>query len=422
MKKSNSVRAGIATGLAVTGLMAATAGTAAANNQTTLNGVATQGCSVSWNAHSVYTSNADLYPAGLLTNTDGTPVNGGALGGNGGYVSEVSPALVASDPGILEINRFTNGDYNAGQGTINVRIPVASLHGISGAHLAVTLPALPSGGTWTQNPDVGIPSARWGAAYTPFTWSASTATASVPANGGSFVVDLGSIAAGQGEVIQFTAPATTADLAVLTDYRASLTGDYTAGDGCAAPVYPTAKVVTTTRQVPVTTKVAHTSTTNPSVLVQVDAYKPTTAAQARTVASLSATSSPAGAALGYREDRALWGHSSHRIVSISATDIARHGIAGAVRDATGMTLDAHVAVGHTTTDAWVLGNGASAAQPWGARHTVVQQPLTPATAPVAKSTTTWTTVTTTKPVTTTKTVYTCPDGSTVASATTRCAA
>lgn len=190
-----------------------------------------------------------------------------------------------------------------------------------------------------------------------------------------------------------------------------------------APVYPTAHTTTTTKQVTTTTSVkvqTGTTCTDPATTYQVDSYTPATAAQTDVVKNLGADGR-----LGWREDRALWGHSTHEFVTVKASDIKAAGsLAAAINARTHVVanLGGRIATGATFTTAWALTGTATPAQPWGSTHTQNQVLYTSAPAPKATCTPTYTTRmvtrTTTVPVSTT--TFVCADGTVQPSATTAC--
>ena len=95
-----------------------------------------------------------------------------------------------------------------------------------------------------------------------------------------------------------------------------------------------------------------------SILVQVDQYRPKTAAQARLVRQLDDDG-----VLKYREDKPLWGANTWKIVTVTVPKGASKAtITEAARKATKLS-QAHV---------WALGTGATAKAPWGPKHNVSQ--------------------------------------------------
>lgn len=95
-----------------------------------------------------------------------------------------------------------------------------------------------------------------------------------------------------------------------------------------------------------------------SILVQVDQYRPKTAAQARLVRQLDDDG-----VLKYREDKPLWGANTWKIVTVTVPKGASKAmITEAARKATKLSK-AHV---------WALGKGATVKAPWGPKRNVNQ--------------------------------------------------
>ena len=129
------------------------------------------------------------------------------------------------------------------------------------------------------------------------------------------------------------------------------TAEPTPTDPPTATPEPTKPPVIAPPQVePVTPKV--------SILVQVDQYRPKTAAQARLVRQLDDDG-----VLKYREDKPLWGANTWKIVTVTVPKGAsKVTITEAARKASKLSK-AHV---------WALGKGATAKAPWGTKHNVNQ--------------------------------------------------
>lgn len=206
----------------------------------------------------------------------------------------------------------------------------------------------------------------------------------------------------------------------LPDGTWTQTVNVTLTDSGVWPIKTTSVPTTTTVTVPVTT--TKTTCSDPSVTVQVDSYTPTTAKMVNTLKADVARKT-----LGYRLDgplagnlaaltpsttdkatdyASLWGHSSTEFVTVKESTIKAVGMQKAIDNATSKlpNLGGTIAVGKTFTDAWVLGSGATAAQPWGAKNAVNQTQWDVAVLPKPACTTSSVTTNTTKQVTTYKNV------------------
>lgn len=222
-KRAASVLVGV-------GLVFGLAPVAFATNATTVNGATTDGCSMSWDAHSVYSTDASLYPEGLLTNLDGTPVSGGAAGGNGGYVSEVRPEYGGA--GIFEVNRFLTG--SGASRTLHVRVPLAVDGATESGMVNGTLPDTGNAWTATISPAVNTIN-RWGSPYSNYSWSSDVVTG-VDVTGTSAHVYLYPMASKTGTVVEFTSVVSDDFLKTLSHYSFNFSTNMVDKSACAIPI------------------------------------------------------------------------------------------------------------------------------------------------------------------------------------------
>lgn len=200
-----------------------------ATNKGTVNGDTTQACTVNWRAESMMSADASQYPSDLLVNVDGTEVLGGAAGGNGGFISEVSPLF--GSKGKMEIQHYYNGSEGTNDLTANFRIFIGTGSPINNATLTMNLPA---NYTWSMSDNTA-----WGARF--------AAKNNLPYTGhGSFTQTTTntfnlSLAANQEVTIVFTAAAPTSTEVLKAS--ANLTGTYAIGQGCESTI-PSGPIIT----------------------------------------------------------------------------------------------------------------------------------------------------------------------------------
>lgn len=236
----------LAAAIAVTaGLGLAGAQSASATNVGTQTGNHTSGCTVDWRAASLLNPDTTALPADLLIGLDGKPVDYS----NGGYVTEVSPALDAT-PGNFEIQH-----YYTGSDTANFRIFVGTDHAIRGAVLTVELPGLATADHSGVTPltysvtDASVWGATRYAAGTGKPWTTVNPelklTTTTVESGTRISIPLGDMPALTSSTITFSTRVGTAHVKDTFRADAGISGVYALGSGTCLPEKP-ADVVTTT--------------------------------------------------------------------------------------------------------------------------------------------------------------------------------
>lgn len=162
--------------------------------------VCTEDKNVEWEAKAYLDRQMDKMPEDLRVDLDGKPLQYS----NAGNAIEVSPVI--EGPGIFEINKFLNPS-----GTVQSwRIPFATDYEMEDASIVVALPQdLPEGSTIAFNPDPNVERINnWDGAYEKYTWAAKEGIEAVDNGDGTWTVNMGDMAAGEGTAFQFniTAP------------------------------------------------------------------------------------------------------------------------------------------------------------------------------------------------------------------------
>lgn len=209
------------------GLIAIPAGSASATNPGSESGDKSVGCGVDWQVESLQDPDEKDMPEGLR-HYNGTTYDYG----NSGFVREVNDQVFTGHTGYMEIQHYLTGSGDTS--ALNFRLPIATKKTILNAQVTLTLP---DGLTWTQETkqDYAAWINKWKTEYS----FGNVAPSNVSLRGNTIVIDLGTLRAGTGRILNLTAPvsdATARDSYIAT---ARLTGAYLESGNAAAGCAPT---------------------------------------------------------------------------------------------------------------------------------------------------------------------------------------